>query len=226
MPHQLLVQQNQLIHTGLFSRPLFELWGEGKTILKGLFDAFSPYGASLADIRVQSPVGGPADQVVTVNIGLKGIHSFKIDRVEFTFFNYTEDFFPSIAKILESSARWIRGAVPSFKFASHQFVYSSHSQLKASTAEEVLKAISRIGLKSGGVDGGTGVIFHWTVPQRNWTTQLVLDHSVVVAGGLFMMFSLTVTADVVDYVSLASDGRSYFNALLDELGLEFSQPTV
>lgn len=222
MPYELLVQQNQLVHNGLFARPLFELWGDGKTILRGLFEALSPFGATLPDMHIQSVQATPADPVVTVNIGVKGTLTFRLDRIESTFFNFTDEFLREIPKIIESSARWIRAAVPSFKFSSHGLIYSSHSQLSKYTIEEVLKSVGTKTLKSGGVDKGTGAIFHWAVPQKNWTTQLVLDRSVVLAGGLYMMFNLLVTADAVEYDSLAKEGRKYLDDLLAELGLVLS----
>ena len=221
MRHELVVQQNQLVHTGLFARPLFELWGEGKTILRGLFDALSPYGATLPDMHLQSIQATPADPALTVNIGTKGIVTFRLDRTESTFFNLTEGFLADIPKVIESSARWIRAAVPSFQFKSHQVVYSSHSRVEKSTVEALLGSLGTRSIKSGGIDKGAGVIFHWSVPEKNWTTQLALDRSVVLAGGLYVMFSLLVVGDTEDYGALAKDGRSYLTGLLEELGLIF-----
>lgn len=221
MAFQLLVQQNQLVHTGYFSHPLFELWGDGKTILRGLFEAFAPFGTGLPDIRVEPGLVSPADQVVTVNIGLMGLHRFRFDRVESTFFNFSDEAFVKIPGIIEASAKWIRLAVSSFQFGSHQFVYSSHCQVVNSTARDILGSICARSLKPGGLDLGTGVIFHWEVPERNWTTQFVLDRSVVVKDGLYMMFTLVVTGDVSDYASCARDGRSYLEDVLGDLGLSF-----
>ena len=221
MSYELLVQQNQLIHTGHFSRPLFELWGDGKTILRGLFEAFSPFGTTLPDIRVEPGLVSPADQVITVNIGLVGLHRFKFDRVESTFFNFSDEVFPKIADIIEASTKWIRSAVSSFEFASHQFVYSNHCQVVNSSARDLLGSINKRSVKSGGLDLGTGLILHWEVPERNWTTQLVLDRSLVVTDGLYMMFTLLAPGSVSDYATLAKSGRTYLEAVLSELGLTF-----
>jgi len=226
MHHELLVQQSQLAHTGVFSRPLFELWGEGKTILRGLFEALSPFGATLPDLHIQPVLATPADPAITVNIGTSGILTFKLDRTESSFFNFTDESLRNIPKILKSSTMWIRSAVPSFRFSSHQFVYSSHSRIGKSTVEKVLGSAGMKSLKSGGLDKGTGVIFHWSVPERNWTTQLVLDRSVVLEGGLYMMFTLMVVGDDMDYDSLGRDGRTYLDGLLSELGIKFVAATL
>jgi hypothetical protein len=223
MAYELLVQQNQLVHTGHFSHPLFELWGDGKTILRGLFEAFSPFGTNLPDIRVEPGLVSPADQVITVNIGLIGLHRFRFDGVESTFFNFSDAVFLQVPTILEASTRWIRTAASSFRFVSHQFVYSSHSHVKDSTAKEVLRSICTKSVSSGGLDKGAGAIFHWDVPDRHWTTQLALDRSVVVKDGLYMMFTLLVADDIADYESLARDSRSYLENVLGEIGLAFGQ---
>jgi hypothetical protein len=226
MAYELVVRQNQLIHTGLFSRPLFELWGDGRTILGGLFEAFSPFGTTLPDVRVEPGLVSPADQVISVSIGLLGLHKFKFDRIESTFFNFSDETLLSIPGIIEASSKWIRAAVSSFEFGSHQFVYSSHCQVGNSTAREILGSIYARSVKSGGLDSGTGVIFHWEVPDRSWTTQLVLDRSVVVADGLYVMFTLIVQGHISDYVALAKDARMYVDAVLGELGLNFGGASI
>lgn len=225
MAHELLVQQNQLVHTGFFTRPLFELWGEGKTILRGLYEALSPYGAALPDMHLQPVQTTPGDPAISVSIGARGTFTFRLDRTESTFFNFSEELLGDISRIIESSAQWIRVAVPSFEFKSHQAVYSSHSIVEKSTVEAVLASLGAKTLKSGGTDRGTGVIFHWSVPEENWTSQLVLDRSVIVSGGLYLMFSLLIAGDISDYVAFHKKVRSYLGALLTELGLAFAGPS-
>lgn len=226
MPYELLVQQNQLVHTGYFSHPLLELWGDGKTILGGLFEAFSPYGTNLPDIRVEPGLASPSEQVITINIGLMGLHRFRFDRVESTFFNFSDDTLLKIPGIIEASTKWIRGAVSSLKFASHQFVYSSHCQVANFLGKDVLRPICANPVKSAGFDLGAGVVLHWEVPDRSWTTQLVLDRSLTVKDGLYIMFTLLVRGEVLDYATLARDARSYIENVLGELGLTFNRASM
>jgi hypothetical protein len=183
--YDLLVNQVQLVHTAYFARPVLELWGEGKRILQELYEAFSPYGVTLSDIRVESATSNPADQVVAVTIGVNGIHRFRYDRIESTFFNFSDEFLAQIPPILNSSTAWIRATVPSAKFVAHHFVYSSHSNIGGISIDELLKSIGPAGPAAGGVNTGSGVIFHWEVPERQWTTQLVIDKSLALGNGVF-----------------------------------------
>ena len=220
MPTELLVQQNQLVYTANFARPPWHLWGQGGTILDGLFSAFSPFGVTLADIRSESVSQNPIGQVVVVNIGANGFHKFRFDRLESTFFNFTNELFTQLPVVLEASTRWIRKALPSCEFASHQCAYSSHSYLKGMNADELLTFASTV-MKSGGKGRGTGVIFHWELPEQKWTTQLVIDRSIVLSEGVYILFSVLVKEDRINYPNLVQEARAYLDAVLGEIGLRF-----
>jgi hypothetical protein len=86
-----------------------------------------------------------------------------------------------------------------------------------------LKTVGPKSPKAGGIDKGNGAIFHWEVPDRSWSTQLVLDRSLVISGGLYAMFTLLVLKDMVNYSELLTEGRTYLAALFGELGLDFPE---
>ncbi len=217
------VQQEQLTYVARFSRPLFEVWGDGKTIVRSLFEAFSQFGVPLSNIRLEPGMTNATDPVVNVNIGSGGNHKFMFDRTETVFAYLTEDSIKSIPSLLEASTRWIRATSPSLKFASHQFVYFNHGHLKNASVEEFLKSVGPKSPKTGGVNKGNGAIFHWEVPDRKWSTQLVLDRSLVIPGGLYTMLTLLVFGDIVNYPELLGEGRAYLGAVLGELGLNFPE---
>ena len=223
MEYVLIARRAQLGHTGYFARPLIELWGEGKLIIEGLLGAFSQYGASFSDIRVESASLNPADQVVGVTIGLNGIHRFRYDRIESTFSNFSDEFLARIPGIIDSSTSWIRQAVPTMNFSAHHFVYWAHANVSNSVGSHVLKEIGPKAPTAGGNDRGSGVIFHWDVPERQWTTQLMIDRSLALEDGLFVMFTLRVASDAIDYDAVAKDGKDYLETVLRELRLRFVQ---
>jgi hypothetical protein len=76
------------------------------------------------------PASNAAETIVTVKLGEIGSCKFALDRTESSFANFTEEAFQSIPKLLAASTNWIRTSVPSFKVASHQFIYSNHGLLK------------------------------------------------------------------------------------------------
>jgi hypothetical protein len=219
MKSLLAVQNEELSHTARFERPLLELFGNPRAILTGLYGAFAPFGVSLADIRAEGL--NPADQVITVNIKYQGVHRFRFDRVETAFFQFSEDAFEKVPLILDASLRWIRDALAGASIKSHQFVHTTHSKLVDGTVADVLRRIGPSAPNSGGTDIGSGAVFHWEVPQDGWATQLVVDRSVVVPNGLFLMFTLNVPVDKINFVDLSVRGREYLFGVLSDLGLGF-----
>lgn len=218
--NELRVQRNEILHIAHFEKPILGLWGEGKTLIEGLYGAFSPFGTSLGDIRNESSSLNPADQVVAVNVGLVGVHRFRFDRLETAFFNFGDDFLTAIPKILDASTNWLRKPVPSARFSSHQFTYSCHSLVaEGESARRVLRFAERPST-SAGRSIGSGVILNWELEDKGWVTRLLLDKSVLFPKGLFLMFSLTVKTDKVDYASILSEGRTYFDSVLSELELK------
>ncbi len=223
MPIQVSVEQNQLRHTGFFTRPLLGLWGDGKTLLQGLYGAFSPYGATIANIRNESTSLSPNDQVVSVSLGLNKIHRFRLDRTETTVTNFSQEDLKAFPELIAASERWMREAVPSFAFGSHVFAYAAHGRPRGESVEEMLKALGPSAPSVGGTDRGTGLTFHWELPDSGWRTQLAIDHSILIPEGLFIMFTLRVDADSLDYGKLAEEGRKYLDGVMNEVGLSISR---
>ncbi len=121
-----------------------------------------------------------------------GTVKFWFDKIEFSFSNFSQAFFETIPKTMGELTAWIIKAVPDFKFASHSFFYFSHSFVEDSTPQEVLKAVNTRELKSAGISVGSGAIFNYTVPSRNWETQLLIDKSRHLAGGLFISLDVRI----------------------------------
>lgn len=221
MAYELTVQQNQLVHTATFSRPVLELWGEGGAIIDGILRALGPFGVRLADIRNESPSQNPADQIVTATIGLRGIFRFRFDKLESTFFNFVDEDLLQIPKILEAGTSWVQKAVPTATISNHQVVYSSHGTLKGKSVKDFL-GFSKVSAKSGGINNGSGVIFHWLLPEREWETQFLIDRSLLIPDGLFLMFSLSSKKEIQNYSTFASEVQSYLGGIIEEVDLKFS----
>ncbi|MHB8485490.1 MAG: hypothetical protein ACYDCM_07150 [Candidatus Acidiferrales bacterium] len=219
MTYALDVKNESLAYQGTYSRPAFEFWGQGGTIAKGLYNALSPYGASLANIQPNSLTPSAADTVFTVLVGQHGVCKFMLDKIELSFANFTEEFFWSTPKILEASTSWIREAAPSLGFALHHFTYFSHSLLKTGRVEEFLKTVNPTSLKSAGSGIGNGVVFNHMLPDRNWLTQIVLDRSALISGGIYISLMISVKTDFLNYVKMLSDARTYLAGVLGELNL-------
>jgi hypothetical protein len=221
---ELTVIHNQLVYTGTFVRPPLQIWGQGNALLQGVYDALSPFGVRLSDIRSESVSPDVAGQAITANLKPNGMYRFRFDKVETTFFNFSEPVLSEIPRFCESSTEWIRKYAHSVEFGSHKFVYSCHGQLKETPILKWLR-LANGDIPIAGQSQGAGAIFYWSVPEKAWTTQLVIDRSVLLSDGLFLMFSLEVKKDEVVFEDIGREGRAYLETILAKLDLEFTSGT-
>lgn len=219
---ELIVEQNQVSYTGLYSRPPFQLWGEGSIILAGLCDAFAPFSVTLASVRVEGTGSqSPLDQAVNVAFGANGIYRFRFDKVESTFMNFSDEDLQKLPMILAAGESWLRKAVPELKFQSHQIQYGSHSRLSEGSTDEVMRRLVKADFEVPGDSLKVGAILKWTEPQTGWTLQMTVDYSQLIEDGLFLWFGVTLLTDNVNFTEFAVTARSLLENRLKELGLCF-----
>jgi hypothetical protein len=223
MSYELDLQNEQLTYTVQFSRPAFELWAQGAMMLKALYQALAPYGATLANFQLTPLTQSAAEPVCTVRVGQNGLYRLTLEKIELTFSQFSQEFFLGLPRIFSESTRWVREVVPGVTFSSHRFAYGSHSLLKSSTAEEFLRTVNGRPLKSAGTSLGNGVIYNFVVPNHNWVTQFVLDRSVVIKDALYLGFVLILQTDQLNYDSLIAESRYYLSSVLNELGLSLPE---
>jgi hypothetical protein len=219
MPFELDLKHEALNYAGHYARPMLELWGNGSAIIKGLLDALGPHGVTLQQIQVSGTLPNASETVVTAHVPGVGPVKFGFDKIEFNFANFTTTFFEAIPQTMNALVGWIAVAVPEFKFASHSLSYFSHSFVKDTTPQEVLKALHVRELKSAGISVGNGAIFNYTVPSKRWETQLLIDKSRHLKGGLFVSLDLRIHTGEIDYGQALVDGRTYLADALAELDL-------
>lgn len=218
MPAILDLQQETLIYTGNFARPIFELWGAGGTIVREMYEALSPYKVNLQNFQLAGALASAADTVLTVQIG-STILKLSFVKVDVSFTGFSEEEFQGIPKFLQASTGWLSKVIPDFVFASHEFQYFSHSFLKDASVDDFLRTTYPRTVKSAGFDLGTGVVFHRSVPERKWVTRLMLDRSQYIPGALFVGLSIKIETKLLDYESLLIQGRGYFQESIAPLGL-------
>lgn len=215
---KLLPQQAQVNYVGLFSKPAFALYAAGEKLWGGLFDVFAPNQITLSDMRNASTSLSPSDQVITVDFGQTGNFRFKFDRIEATAYGDRE--FKSIPELLKHTEQWLRSAVPGFSFQTHLFMFASHNKLSQGTSQEFLLGFSQIDIPAIGTSEGSGIIFHWSIPEQNWRVQLMIDHSLNVSGGLFIQLFVRSEVDEIDYANAVKTGEELLVNALSRVGLE------
>ena len=218
----LSVQRNEVTYTGLYVQPPFALWGEGAKILEGLYGAFASSGVTLADIRSESGGGSVADEAVRVNFGGQASFRFKFDRIEASLGSFTDSDLDGFASLLSLGDGWLRSAAPDLRFSSHLVSYSAHCALADTTSTTFLSRIPTPNLAAFGQGRGNGVIWHGE--SGSTRLQLLLDHSILVQGGLFIQFIMIYLEDRVSFLEMLAVAREKLSSVLEELGLQLSPP--
>ena len=184
-------------------------------LLGGLFDLFTPYQITLNDLHNASTSLNPSDQIITVDFGQNGNFRFKFDRTEATVSGDQD--FKSVTDLLRRTEEWLRSSVAAFSFQTHLFILASYNKLSEGTSQEFLRGFSDIAIPAIGTSEGSGIIFHWNIPEQNWRVQLLIDHSLNVSGGLFIQ--LLVRSEVRRFIGssqslldLLTETRSHLSA--------------
>jgi len=188
-----------------------------------MYTAFTPHRVSLADFRSDSPTQDPADQAVIINFGPWRNYRFKFDRVESSFYNFSDDELPEFPALLKSGEGWLRSAIPDLSFQTHLFTYSCHNKLSEGDSTDFLLGLSTMNIPGIGIDRGNGIIFHWDVPEQAWRVRLTADHSTSVAGGMFVHFALTSTTDKLDYAQTLHHAKTFLERVLEHIGLSLER---
>lgn len=217
---KLIIQQNLISYVGLFSKPAFPLLEDNSRILEELYRAFAPYKVSLADFRRDSLSSILSDISVTVFLGSNGNYKFKLDRVEASLANFTEQELAGFPDVLSRGTNWLRPSLPDFSFQTHLFTYNNHSKLSEGTAKEFLLSFSQVNLDNIGMSLGNGLIFNWIEPKLERRVQLMIDHSHAYADALFIQFLMQSTGDKIDYLETGATGRDLLNKALAVIGFE------
>ena len=77
--------------------------------------------------------------------------------------------------------------------------YTAHGELEARSVDETLETVANRAPKEDGVSKCTGVIFHWQVAEKGWETQLTLDESILLKGGLFLSLLIRTEKNLTDF---------------------------
>ena len=118
------------------------------------------------------------------------------------------------AKALGAADTALRETSPERGIRSHQITYTAHGELEARSVEETLGQFRIHAPKQDGVSKCTGVIFHWQVAEKGWETQLTLDESILLKGGLFLSLLIRTEKNLTDFTEVLKDGHVYLTRVL------------
>ena len=216
----LTVKQNQIDYIGLFEKPVFNLVGEARQIIEGLYNAFSPYQVALSDFRLEEVVTTPSSFGVNVYLKSLGSYKFRFDRVDCTFSGFADEDLPKFADILKRGDDWLRSAAPGFSFKSHTFFYAGHCQLSESTSQDFLLALPGKDVIDIGQGLGDGIIHNWRDSETGARFQVLIDHSLSLKDGIFIQLTILIVEDRLDYSATISRGQALLGEALKKIGLQ------
>jgi len=219
---QLEIKRNEIGYTGSMAYPMLDFLQHLNAPAKALLEAFEPFGFGLESMQLLTASQAVSQQAILFNFGWQGTYTFKLDRVEATFWDLDESALQRSFEVLLAADRSLRKHAQGFQIKRHQLVYSAHGLVQPGHAGEILGSFVTPQPKAGGVSAGTGVIFHWDVPDKKWITQLTLDRSMAFKDGLFLLLSIESSADNMNLPMALVEGRQYLSSILRELGLELA----
>jgi hypothetical protein len=217
-----VLHRNQFDYAGVLARPPLSLWGDGRQILSTLYDAFSDKASSLEDYQIEGEQSLPATQGVRVSLGARQSFRFGFTRIEARLTDFRPE---EVDSFFDTVRRGVEGLVKltsEVGFQSHLLLYGAHLTLVRSTSTDFLRGLTNKSLAGLGTDRGTGLIFHADVPDTPLQVQLTVDHSLLVANGLFIQLALSVATGKMD---VEATRRTFETLLLERtwsgLGLQF-----
>jgi hypothetical protein len=199
----LSIKSNELEYLAAFGRPIFALWGDGKTIFEGIFDIVRPYGATLRDFGWEPGASAPSDQVVSVTIG-SGQLRFRFDRIEYKLSNFADEQVDQVVSILASLRSWLDGLDPEFTIESHLIAYSAHGGIENDQSEKIFRPLVRPELASFGENLGGGLIHNGWLSGSKRRFKFTLDQSLLVEGGVYFSLAVQFPEDRLEYSSAHS----------------------
>jgi len=143
--------------------------------------------------------------------------------MEFSFSNFSHEFFLSIPSLLKSTTEWLRRDAKDFKFVAHSFAYFNHAFVKDEPVEAVLLRIGPKSPRSIGKGLGNGAIYHSVVHEKRWNTRFMLDRSVPVVGALFTGLTIDAERDYIEYGEFLAEGRTYYELILADFELQLPE---
>jgi hypothetical protein len=218
---KLVIQQEETTYTGYFSSPAFALWGGGVRIIEGLYKAFTEYGISLGDIIIDPSVSDSSSQGIRVDLSGLGDYKFGFEQVEWIASDIGAADLTRIPEVLQHGEEWLRSAISDFTFKLHNINRYNHNLFIEGTSQDFLSEFSKVDIPGVGTSLGTGLIFHWELPEEGWRMNLTIDHSNLYTGGLFIEQDVLVLSDKIDYTRMIVSSRDLLRETIAKVGLEF-----
>lgn len=213
------IGENQLEYEGVLETPLFALLSNRLRVVADLHQRLAGLHRGISSFSFESPADGSVDTTLTVDLQSHGTYHLGYEQIRWILpAAWSWEWNPDV---LVRTGEWLRSAMPRVSFQSHVFTYEAHGWiLGAGSAREFLLGLGSPALDRLGENDGTGLIFHFSYPSHNWYVHLMIDHSHINPGGLFVQMVTTIEGDLASYQETVDWMRGLFREALAKLGLQ------
>jgi len=216
------VSQGQVQIRSEFAEPQFGLFDKAGLFYQGLLDGLGEYGLKLSDMKLEWATNEQslADyhlRCFLLNFGVT--LRFRADRVDM-FFNAGRVSEPEITGIVVAAIRALIEVLPDVSFRGHETEVAIHGIVADTTAADLVATFVRARPEQLGPSVGSGCVFYFGPEGERLSSNLTLDLSVPVAGGLYVRSYVTWDADKILAVDVPIAAASYLARCLGALGLE------
>ena len=198
------------------------MWGNGRLILSGVYQALRSYGVGLNNIHTPPGADLAGEQAVIADIGVNRLH-FYFDRLELHATNFTNADLPQMGAIVQSVAEWLEDVAPDSSINRHVAHYIGHGTVGPKGDQPVASPpFATTPQWRGGEALGAGIILNYRVRGEEYTgtVRFTLDRSVQIAGGLFVSLESELIGLGGRAALALSTGEGFLSELLEKYDLE------
>ena len=216
--------QGSLQYQGQFANPAFDLFVNPIPVYQNLLKFLGEYGATLQDLKYDAPTLTEATITCSL-LDLSTIIKFRLEMCEVVFSKYHELGDEHAMRIGLGAWAALQACDPSVNLIRHKIISAFHADLVKGTLEDVMRqyvpAPQVLGEKT------TSAVFFYLKGRGEGeeSGNILLHHSVVKEGALYLSFEMGYDATQVSLEKLSERADEFVKTRLQQLGLEVEQAT-
>jgi hypothetical protein len=185
-----------------------------------MYDAFNILGHGVSDLRFDYN-SALSEQYVGIQL-IRGHVKISVERFEINLMDFTPKDVEILPQYLNAVHELLVGIKPNLHYSGHQFSYYGHFEIEGTRPVEFLSGLPSPVIRAAGTSLGCGFNFLWDLPDKQWRSRLVLDHSLRHADALFIGLSIDMKELIRSYADTVREVQEYLRTIL--VGLDLDLP--
>lgn len=218
MTTKLDIKHESIDYTGVFDRPLLAFVGDGRTLVRAVYEAFTRYSVSLQNIQINNDRKTVGDPVLTAQLG-SALVKVSYEKIEIAVNPLSDETFLGFPLFLESATGWLFKISEDFGFKAHLARYYCHGLLDATSVDDFLIGFTPRKFETLGQDKGSATVMYRFIEAEAWNTKIMFDKSLVYPNGLYVGLEIQFSGRKVDYLELVQKGQQYVWNAFREVGI-------